>query len=60
MFPESMVTMDVRVVTRESLSESTTGPLFLDEYDATIVVPPRWTARLDESGNLVMEIGVAS
>jgi N-methylhydantoinase A len=34
------------------------GPLIIDEYDATTVVPPNCTARLDEWGNIVIEVSV--
>jgi len=30
------------------------GPLLVDEYDATTLVPPRAAARLDEHGNIVI------
>ena len=33
------------------------GPLIIEEYDATCVVPPNWRAELDEDGNIVMEMG---
>jgi N-methylhydantoinase A len=32
------------------------GPLIIEEYDATTVVPPGWQARLDSWGNIVVEI----
>jgi N-methylhydantoinase A len=35
----------------------TPGPLVVEEYDATVVVPPDWTATLDQSGNLLLEAG---
>jgi N-methylhydantoinase A len=31
------------------------GPLIVDEYDATVVVPPGWLVRRDEAANLVLE-----
>jgi N-methylhydantoinase A len=31
------------------------GPLIIEEYDATCVVPPGWRAELDGGGNIVME-----
>jgi N-methylhydantoinase A len=31
------------------------GPIIIDEYDSTIVVPPNWHARLDRLGNIVMD-----
>jgi N-methylhydantoinase A len=46
---------DVPVVARQSLTEARRGPLLIDEYDATIVVPPDFRAVLDEHGNVVME-----
>jgi N-methylhydantoinase A len=33
------------------------GPLIVEEYDATTVVPPDWTGRLDRFGNIVLELG---
>src|SRR5262245_47845691 len=33
------------------------GPLIIEEYDATCVVPPGWRAALDQADNIVMEIG---
>jgi N-methylhydantoinase A len=48
-------TVETPVVTRQSLARPTTGPLILDEYDATIVVPPDFRAWLDHAGNVVME-----
>ncbi len=32
------------------------GPLIVEEYDATTVVPPNCTARLDAAGNIVIEV----
>lgn len=31
------------------------GPLFVDQYDTTTVVPPRQSVRVDELGNLIIE-----
>jgi N-methylhydantoinase A len=50
----------VPVVTRQALSQRTDGPLLIDEYDATIVVPPDFRAWLDEAGNVVMEANDAA
>jgi N-methylhydantoinase A len=33
------------------------GPVIVEEYDATTVVPPGCTARLDPIGNIIVEIG---
>jgi len=32
------------------------GPLIVEDYDTTVVVPPWWTARLDRDGGIVMEV----
>ena len=41
------------VVTRSALtSSSRAGPLIVEEYDSTIVVPPGWSATCDASGNV--------
>jgi N-methylhydantoinase A len=42
------------VLARRALAETVTGPLLIDEYDSTIVVPPGMQARLDEQGNVVI------
>jgi N-methylhydantoinase A len=34
------------------------GPLLIDEYDATTLVPPECAARLDRHGNIVITTGV--
>jgi 5-oxoprolinase (ATP-hydrolysing)/N-methylhydantoinase A len=53
-FGDGPVPADVK--RRDDLSESTAGPLLVDEYDTTIVVPPGWAARLDEAtGALVLD-----
>jgi N-methylhydantoinase A len=46
------------IVTRQSVDRSARGgPLIIDEFDATIVVPPDAMVSRDEIGNIVMEIG---
>ena len=46
------------VVGRAELSPApSTGPLIVEEYDATSVVPPDWRASLDPGGNIVIETG---
>jgi N-methylhydantoinase A len=44
--------IDTPVLTRRDLIESVAGPLLIDEYDSTIVVPPGMQARLDAQGNI--------
>ena len=47
--------IDTPVVARASLHGSTTGPLLIDEYDSTVVVPPATRVWLDDRQNIVME-----
>ena len=47
--------IDTPVVTRSSLREVTQGPLLIDEYDSTVVVPPATRVWLDDLRNVVME-----
>jgi len=42
------------VVARRDLAERMAGPLLIDEYDSTIVVPPDMQAQLDAQGNVVI------
>ncbi|WP_203195603.1 hydantoinase/oxoprolinase family protein [Xanthobacter dioxanivorans] len=49
---------DTAVIGRADLSaEPRQGPLVIEEYEGTSVVPPDCTARLDGYGNVVIEIG---
>jgi N-methylhydantoinase A len=43
------------VIRRSDLSSPRTGPLIVEEYDATCVVAPGWRAELDGGGNIVIE-----
>lgn len=50
--------LEVPVLSRDGLrSESESGPFIVEEYDTTILVPPRCTALRDEWGNIVIEMG---
>ena len=43
------------VISRQALADGPRrGPLIVEEYDATTVVPPGWTAALDNWSNMVM------
>ncbi|MCZ6677155.1 MAG: hydantoinase/oxoprolinase family protein [Candidatus Poribacteria bacterium] len=54
-FGASWGTIETPVVARRNLSgNDTTGPLLIDEYDSTIVVPPDMRVHLDDQGNIVM------
>jgi N-methylhydantoinase A len=47
----------VPVIGREALDgRPRMGPLIIEDYDATCVVPPEATARLDEEGNIEMTV----
>ena len=49
---------DTPVVSRPSLAgRSEPGPLIIEEYDSTTVVPPTWTASVDDASNIVLERG---
>jgi len=46
------------VIGRQDLgAQSSPGPLLIDEYDATTLIPPGATARLDAHGNIVIHTG---
>jgi N-methylhydantoinase A len=48
--------LDTPVLSRAGLGKGVVpGPLLVDEYDSTIVVPPDMRARLDTQNNLIME-----
>jgi N-methylhydantoinase A len=50
--------LDARVVARGALGTAPQpGPLLVQEYDTTIVVPPGCAARLDSHGNVLISIG---
>ncbi len=54
-FGASWGTIDTPVISRHDLEEKgTTGPLLIDEYDSTIVVPPDYRGYLDSDGNILM------
>jgi N-methylhydantoinase A len=52
--------MDTPITSREALRGGATGPLLVDEYDSTIVIPPDWLATTDHTGNIVLEINDAT
>ena len=47
--------MDTPVVSRAALRKRMQGPLIVEEFDATCVVPPGASAGLDAHGNIVIE-----
>ena len=44
--------LDTQIVNRRALKTPHQGPGIVEEYDATCVIPPGWTARLDAFGNI--------
>ena len=42
------------VLGRADLARTRSGPLIVEEYDSTCVVPPGWRAALDAQGNVVL------
>jgi N-methylhydantoinase A len=49
--------VETPVLRRSDLSMPRTGPLIVEEYDATCVIPPGARARLDAGGSIVIELG---
>lgn len=48
--------LDTSVIDREALSDRRQGPLIIEEYDATCVVPPDASAMKDGYGNIVINL----
>jgi N-methylhydantoinase A len=48
-------TVETPVLGRHEVAGTQQGPLLIDEYDSTTVVPPWMCVRLDDRGNIVME-----
>jgi N-methylhydantoinase A len=48
--------VDVPVLNRASLEgPPRPGPIIVEEYDSTVVVPPDWTAQRDQTGFIFLE-----
>jgi N-methylhydantoinase A len=45
----------VPIVDRAALHEPARGPLLVEEFDTTTVVPAGWHARLDDTNTIVLE-----
>jgi N-methylhydantoinase A len=48
--------IETPVMRRSDLSKPRTGPLIIEEYDATCVLPPGAKVELDAGGNVVIEL----
>jgi N-methylhydantoinase A len=46
---------DTPVISRQALDRAIAGPLLIDEYDSTTVVPPGVSARLGEHQDIILE-----
>jgi N-methylhydantoinase A len=42
---------------RSDLAKPRSGPLIVEEYDATCVIPPGAGAELDAGGNIIIALG---
>jgi N-methylhydantoinase A len=49
--------IDTPVLKRSDLATRRSGPVIVEEYDATCLVPPDATAKLDAGGNIVIDLG---
>ncbi|SDC31890.1 hydantoinase/oxoprolinase family protein [Belnapia rosea] len=52
--------LETPVLARAVLAAPQAGPLIIEEYDCTCLVPPGAVAALDGFGNITIELGVAS
>ncbi len=48
--------LEVPIVGRHDLAYRHRGPLIVEEYDATCIIPPRASAVADEYGNIVIDL----
>ena len=48
--------VETPVLRRSDLAAGKVGPLIVEEYDATCVVPPGARASLDAAGNIVIDL----
>jgi N-methylhydantoinase A len=55
-FGERTGLIETPVITRGDLTGEVAGPLLIDEYDSTTVLPPDGFAHLDEQGNVVIRL----
>jgi len=59
-FGRGQAFVDVPILPRQAIDRAPRpGPLIVDEFDATIVVPPDTRVWRDEVGSIVMEVGAA-
>ncbi len=49
--------LETPILRRSDLARRRTGPVIIEEYDATCVVPPAAAAELDKAGSIVIALG---
>src|SRR5262249_2901749 len=55
-FSRGEAPLDTRVIERATLGEGEgQGPMIVESYDSTVVVPPGWSARSDRLGNIRLD-----
>lgn len=56
------VTLDTGFYDREKMGVGTafTGPVIIEQYDSTVVVPPGFSGSVDDAGNLVIDCPAAA
>jgi N-methylhydantoinase A len=55
-FGDALGWQETPILRRSDLATPRTGPLIVEEYDATCVVPPGARARLDTGGSIVIDL----
>ena len=55
-FGPEMGWQETQVMARADLAVEHTGPLIIEEYDATCLVPPGARAQQDDFGNIIIEL----
>jgi N-methylhydantoinase A len=58
-FGEPWGRISTPVIAREAVSDWEAGPLLIDEYDSTIVVPPKTLVSIDEQNNVILRADVS-
>lgn len=58
-FGDTLGWMETPVLPRAALASGRMGPLIVEEYDTTCVVPPGASAEHDGAGNIVITLGAA-
>ena len=55
-FSRGKAPLDTPVIERSALGEGEgQGPMIVESYDSTVVVPPGWSARADRLGNIRLD-----